>query len=213
MKYIILLLVSVSVIFTMSCNKKVDTSLPPPQPEDSMVVVSDVDYFINATVGGTALRMKSSVNNVGNGVFREDQGPCGLGNTMKFTSYFAYVSDTSKKEMIGFGLRNCVSDTADGLNDSTYLKSSFPIEISYPDTSIAFINYIDVDSVFWSSSLAPNGFSPQSTHSFTITDVAKNYDGFSALEVKGSFSGWVYNASGDSILISNASFFSRAWAF
>jgi hypothetical protein len=212
MKNIILLIFSISLIFTISCKKKIDASFPPPQPKDTMIVVNDFDYYINATIGGTKLNMKSNVNNVGNGVFKEDLAPCGLGSTMKFTSYFAYVSDTSKKESISFGLTNCIHDTSNGTNDSTYLKLSFPMEISYPDTSIAFINYIDSDSVFWSSSLGKNGLTPQASHSFTVTEIDKNFDGFSTLKVKGSFSGWIYNVNGDSLLVSAADFYSRAWA-
>lgn len=213
MKQIIVLLFSIALIFTVSCKKKIDTSVPPPTPEDSMIVVNDFDYYINATIGGATLNMKSNINNVGNGVYREEISTCGLGNTVKFASYFAYVSDTAKKEWISFGLTNCVADTANGTNDSTYIKLTFPMEVNYPDTSIAFINYIDSDSVFWSSSLGPNGLGAQATHAFKVTEVTKNYDGFSALRVKGNFSGWIYNASGDSLEVSSADFFSRAWAF
>lgn len=212
MKYIFVLLVSIGLASFMSCEK-VETSVPPALPADSIIVTNGFDYFVSATIGVVPLNMQNNVDSVGNSVLREDLGPCGVGTNTLFTSYFAYVSDTSRKQWIAFGLENCVSDTADGFSDSTYLVGSFPIEISKPDTAKGFINAMDADSVFWSSSLAPNGLAAQVSHSFNVTEVTKSYDGTSALLVKGNLSGWVYNLAGDSVLVSVSDFYSRAWAY
>jgi len=196
----------------MSCSKKIENSLPPEIPADSIIVTNGFDYYIDITVGDTSMLLKNNENHVGNGVFRQDMGACSAGNQTIFTSYFAYVSDTTKKEWIGFGLSNCVSDSANGISDSTYFVFSFPIEIVYPDTAVAFINYMDANSVLWSSGIGTNGLSAQSSHTFDITEVTRNFDGFSALKVRGSFTGWVYNDNGDSLLVSKAEFYTRAWA-
>jgi hypothetical protein len=196
----------------VSCGDKVENSLPPEPPVDSIIVTNGFDYYIDFTVDGISMVLKNNENNVGNGVFKQDFGSCSGGNETKFSSYFAYVSDTTKKEWIGFGLANCVHDSANGITDSTFYVFSFPVEIANPDTAVAFINYMDADSVFWSSSLGSNGLSAQSSHLFNVTEVTRNYDGFSALKVKGNFTGWVYNGTGDSLLVSKAEFYSRAWA-
>lgn len=196
----------------MSCGDKMENSLPPEAPVDSIIVTNGFDYYIDITIDDTSMVLENNVNHVGNGVFREDIGACSSGNETKFSSYFAYVSDTTKKEWIGFGLANCVHDTANGITDSTFYVFSFPMEIAYPDTAVAFINYMDADSVLWSSGMGANGLSAQATHSFNITEVTRNFDGFSALKVKGNFTGWVYNIAGDSLLVSKAEFYTRAWA-
>ncbi|MFT4753170.1 MAG: hypothetical protein ACI85Q_000708 [Salibacteraceae bacterium] len=212
MKYIITLL-SLLVFFAFPACKKVENSLPLETPADTVIVTNGFSYFINANVGGTPIVMYNNIDSVGNGVWRENTSACGAGVNAVFTSYFAYVSDTSRKQWISFGLKNCVADSADGFSDSTYYVGSFPVEISKPDTAHAFINFMDVDSVLWSSSVSPNGLNAQATHSFNVTEVIKNYDSISALKVKGNLSGWVYNATGDSLLVNITSFYSRAWAY
>ena len=212
MKHIFLLFFVAILTSFVSCKNKVENSLPPEPPVDSIIVTNGFDYYIDITVGDTSMLLENNVNHVGNGVFKQDVGSCGGGNEFKFSSYFAYVSDTTKKEWIGFGLANCVNDTADGITDSTYYVFSFPVEVTYPDTAVAFIDYLDADSVLWSSSMGANGLSAQSSHLFNVTEVTRNFDGFSALKVKGNFTGWVYNANGDSLLVSKAEFYTRAWA-
>jgi len=195
-----------------SCSEKIENTVLPKPPADSTVVTNGLPYYINITIGDTTLVLKNDTDNVGNGVYKQQFGACSGGETTTFTSYFAYVSDTSRKELIAFGLTNCVNDTANGINDSTYYVSSFPLEISYPDTSTAFINYLDADSVLWSSAMGQNGLSPQVSHSFNVSQVNRNLDGISNLMITGNFTGWVYNLNGDSLLVSRAEFYSRAWA-
>lgn len=212
MKYILILFGLIGLTSIMSCQK-VDNSVPEPVPEDSIVVSNGFEYFISSDVGGSALVMYNNIDSVGNSVVREDVNPCGFGVNTRFHSYFGYVSDTSRKERISFGLENCVHDTADGFSDSTYFVGSFPIEINDPDLASGFILFIDSDSVLWSSSAGPNGLGAQSSHKFVVTEVTKSYDGISALRVKGNFSGWVYNPGGDSMLVQCNDFFTRAWGY
>ena len=194
----------------MSCNNKVALTTPGELPPDSIIVTNGFDYFLYFTVDGNSFQMKNNVDHIGNGVLKQELGPCGV--DMKFTSYFGYVSDTARKEWLGFGLKHCTNGGAIGLSDSTYRILNFPIEINRPDTAIGFIEYNDANNVLWSSAVSPNGLTAQLSHYLNITQIEVNYDGLSALKIKGSFSGWVYNANGDSLLISNAEFYSRARA-
>lgn len=211
MKYFLALLFSVFILSFFSCEK-VENTLPDVVVQDSNVVINGLDYFVNATIGNSSLVMQSNVNNVGNGILRDNITPCGVGVTTRFTSYFAYVSDTTNKEWIGFGLTNCVNDTANGFSDSTYVVGSFPIEISVPDTASAFIMYMDSDSNLWSSAISANGLLAQASHSLNITEVTACYDGVAALRVRGNLSGWVYNLTGDSVLVTVNDFYTRAWS-
>lgn len=212
MKQITLLSFIAFIFVFTSCSEKIQNTALPEPPADSIYVTNGLNYFLDIKIGDSTLLFENNKNNVGNGVFKDNFGPCSGGNTTTFTSYFAYVSDTTRKERVFFGLTNCVHDSANGFNDSTYYEFSFPVEITYPDTSSAFINYLDADSVMWSSSLGQNGLSPQVTHMFNITNVERNLDGLANLQVKGNFTGWVYNANGDSLLVSKAEFYTRAWA-
>jgi hypothetical protein len=206
------LIMSIGLASFMSCEK-VDNSVPSAIPPDSIIVSNGFEYFIEGNIGGVPLAMYNNVDDVGNSVVREELNACGFGIETKFYSYFAYVSDTSRKQWITFGLTNCVADTADGFSDSTYYVGSFPIEINDPNKSIGFINYMDADSNLWTSSGGPNGVGAQATHMFNVTEVTKSYDATSALRVKGNFSGWVYNTNGDSVLVSATGFYSRAWGY
>lgn len=212
MKHFIGLLFLTSMAFIMSCNNNVEITTPDEPLPDSVIITNGFDYYLNFTAGGTSFQMKNNVNHIGNGVLTQELGPCGIGYNAKFTSYFGYVSDTSRKEWLGFGLKNCVSGTTLGNSDSTYRVLDFPIEINRPDTAIGFIEYHDANNVLWSSSASPNGLTAQLTHALKITEITTNYDGISALKIKGTFTGWVYNVDGDSLLIANAEFYSRAWA-
>ena len=212
MRYTLALLASVFILSIYSCEK-VDNTLPEPDVQDSIQVVNGFDYFVSATINGTALNMLNNVDNVGNGLVRTELAPCSNGNSTRFTSYFGYVSDTSRKELIAFGLTNCVSDTANGFSDSTYVVGSFPIEIGNADTAVGFISYRDMDGVLWTSSMGPNGLAAQSSHMFNITEVLACYDGIAALKVRGSLSGWVYNVDGDSVLVNVSDFYTRAWKY
>ncbi len=212
MKYTLALLASVFVLSFYSCEK-VDNSLPIEPVQDSIRVVNGFDYFINATVDGSSLNMLNNIDNVGNGLIRTEIGPCSNGNSTRFTSYFGYVSDTARKELIAFGLTNCVNDSTNGFTDSTYVVGSFPIEIGNADTAVGFIYYMDMDSVLWTSSMGQNGLAAQVSHTFNVTEVQPSYDGIAALRVRGSLSAWVYNIDGDSIQINVSEFYTRAWKY
>ncbi len=212
MKYTVALILSVFFVSFYSC-KKVENSLQEVVVHDSSRVVNGFEYFVNATIGNSTLIMQSNLDHVGNGVLRDELAPCGLDIATRFTSYFAYVSDTTRKEWLGFGLTNCVNDTANGFSDSTYRVGSFPIEVSFPDTASGFILYMDSDSNLWSSAWSTNGLLAQVPHTFNITEVTPSFDGIAALRVKGNLSGWVYNVNGDSVLITVNDFYTRAWSF
>ncbi|MGB0805180.1 MAG: hypothetical protein ACPGRC_00730 [Salibacteraceae bacterium] len=212
MKYIFIFMVGIGFFSFMSCEK-VETSVPKEAPADSIIVSNGYEYFIEGKVGGVPFSMHNNVDSVGNSVLKEELNACGFGAETKFYSYFAYVSDTSRKQWVAFGLSNCVADTADGFTDSTYYVGNFPIEINDPDKASGFINYMDPDSNLWTSSGGPNGLGAQVSHNMNLTEVTKSYDATSALRVKGDFSGWVYNASGDSLLVEATGFFTRAWSY
>jgi hypothetical protein len=213
MKNLILIIFTTALMFTVSCSEKVNISTPEPAASDTNIVSNGFDFYLNYTVNGSTVQMKNNVDHVANGVNREDVSPCAFGNNVKFTSYFAYASDSTRKDWLAFGLSNCILDGGNGVNDSTFKVFTYPIEIYQQGAAIGFILYNDPNNVLWSSSLSPNGLDAQKPYSISISEVAKNFDGFSALKVKGEFSGWVYNLNGDSLLISDASFYSRARAF
>ena len=213
MKYLLALTVSIFLLSFLSCEK-VENTVPPEKAPDSIIVTNGFDYFVNASISNVGWVMHNNVDNVGNSVIREEFGACGFGDETEFMSYFAYVSDTTRKQWLGFGLTNCVHDTADGFTDSTYYVNSFSMEVPVTNEPVGFIKYMDADSNFWSSSQGINGNAAQIPHSFNVTEVIKNYDGIAALQVKGNFSGWVYNVAGDdSLLIIVSDFHTRAWKY
>lgn len=210
MKHSLTLILSVFIVSFYSCEK-LDNTVPETPVQDSIEVINGKEYFIQGLVGDSTIFMKANTDNVGNGILKEELTSCGLGIQTQVTSYFAYVSDTTRKEWVGFGLNNCVSDSADGFSDSTYIPGSYPMEISLLDTASSFLLFMDRDSSLWSSALGQNGLIAQMGHGMNISEVTPCYDGIAALRVKGNISGWVYNIDGDSMLITVSDFYTRAW--
>jgi hypothetical protein len=211
-------LIGVAIHF-YGCNE-MELTQPEIIPIDTVGILDGSDYFVKFTFGNKVFKFESSSESVSNGVFKEVISSCQdpFYDSTRFTSYFARASSNSRDEIISFGLVHCVPKNATGYNDSTYVIGEFPMENSQWDTVFTesprgFISFLDSDSVLWSSSLALNGFGAQKTHSFEVTLVKPNYDIYAVLDVEGTFSGWVYNQSGDSILVKDGSFFSRAWSF
>ena len=217
-KYISVFLIGFSSIYFSACNSRLDISNPVIIPADT-IVITDGGYYLNATIGNRVFNFRTKNSQTANGVFKDVLGPCISGNhdSTQYSSYFSNVADSGIKEVISFGLIHCVPSDANGYRDSTYLAGTYPIENTKVDTipvdtARGFINYLDSENVLWSSGLTTKGYGAQKNHSFIITSVQANYDINAALNVTGTFTGWVYNGLGDSLLVSNAKFYSRAWA-
>lgn len=215
MKYIYSILIGCTILFYSSCNDELEVSAPEIIPVDTVDVLTGKEYYLTIVIDDTSLTFRSSRPKQGTGIFKESLGTCISGNdSMKFSSYFSRVADTNHNEIVSFGLINCITPNANGYRDSTYVEGSYPIG-GVVDTTTnvsAFFEYLDSDSVLWSTMLTTKGYGAQKNHPFNLTEVKTNYYIDSVFDIKGDFSGWVYNGTGDSMLVSKAVFFSKAWA-
>lgn len=197
----------------LSCSK-IEPSVPAPLQELPENVVNNNSYFMQFTAGGVVNRWESQVNGVANYTDKQFLGMCSKGSKYQYASNFAHIADTNYMKAFTFYTSICHADSGTAFLDSTYYKGEFPVQIDYGDSINSFsFTFLDSDTVLWQSDLAPNNFSAQSQHMVRIDTVGICYDGSAALEVGGTFSGWLYNLNGDSIALTNGSFFTKAVSY
>lgn len=208
----------VVLVSLFSCEK-LENSVPEPVPELPINVITRNDYFLELTLVDSATRIvkwESQINGGVNYTNKQMNGICGNNKTLvSYSSSFANSGDTNNVESFSFWTTKCVSDTANAFFDSVYQEMSYPVQFSYGDSINSFqFTYLDSDTMLWMSDGSSwVNDSAQLDHSLTITEVTKSYDALSALEIRGSFTGWLYNIDGDSQLIREATFFSKARAY
>jgi len=215
MKYIYTILIGITILFYSSCNDSLEVSGQEIIPIDTVDVLTGKDYYLTIVIDDTSLSFRSSRVNQGTGVYKQVLGTCISGNdSMQFVTYFSRVADTNHNEIVSFGLINCIEANANGYRDSTYVEGVYPIgDLVDTTTNVkAFFEYIDSDSVLWSTTLTTKGYGAQKNHPFNLTKVTTNYQIDSIFEIEGDFTGWIYNGIGDSMLVSRAVFYSKAWA-
>lgn len=197
-----------------SCEK-LENSVPEEPIQLPPDVVNRNDYYLTVQFADTTVRWESQVRGGVNYTDKQIVGPCVLNaNVVSYASNFVNAGDTNNVESFSFFTTKCVYDSADAFTDSVFVLQTYPIQLDYGDSINSFqFAYLDKDTVLWTSGGSLNSDSAQVTHSLTITEVAKSYDALSALEIRGTFTGWLYNPNGDSQLINSAEFFSKAHAY
>jgi len=217
MKYLYITLFGLTILYLSSCNRELAVSAPEIIPIDTVGVLAGNEFYLTITVGDTTMSFRTSRKKDATGTYKEVVGACVFGNdSTQFHSYFSRVADTNHNEIVSFGLINCVDANANGYRDSTYVReTSYPMG-DYPDSTTnvkAFIQYVDSDEMVWSSTLTTKGPGAQKNHKFNLLTVsAANYVD-AIFDITGDFTGWIYNGTGDSLLVSKATFRSKAWAF
>jgi len=218
MRYIYIALFGLTILFTTSCTRELEISAPEIIPIDTVDVLSGNEFFLTVSIGDTTMSFRTSRKKEATGTYKVVVGTCALTgeDSVQFYSYFSRVADTNHNEIVSFGLINCVPPNANGYRDSTYVReTTYPMG-DYPDTTTsvkAFIEYIDADSVIWSSVLTTKGPGAQKKHSFVLETVSVANYVDAVFDITGSFTGWIYNGTGDSLLVSRATFRSKAWGF
>lgn len=215
MKYIYIILIGFTILFYSSCNDELEVSGPTITPVDTVGVITGKDYYLTVVIGDTSLSFRSSKANQGTGVYKQSLGTCILGDdSMQFVSYFSRVADSNHNEIVSFGLINCAASNANGYRDSTYVEGEYPIgDLVDTTTNVkAFFEYLDADSVLWSTMLTTKGYGAQKKHPFNLTRVKTNFHVDSVFDIEGDFTGWIYDGTGDSMLVSTGVFYSKAWA-
>lgn len=195
---------------TVSCTKS--TIEPKPvAPEDSILGVDQNHFFFTGKIGSEVVAMQSNHDSVTNGVSVDTMYVCGFpgNNYTRQIFYFDYSADSSRVEALAISFYKCVSDTTNAFSDSVFVDSSYTFGA---DTLAGVsVTWLAPDSVLWSTEFAK--LSNQDNSTFELTQVDANFDGFSALQVRGTVSCKLFDIDGNSIDLVGGTFYSRAWSF
>tara|TARA_R110002050_G_scaffold297339_2_gene458638 strand:+ start:53488 stop:54150 length:663 start_codon:yes stop_codon:yes gene_type:complete len=170
-----------------------------------------VDLFVSAEVDNIPVHYANGINKYTNWTISEEEGFCGVDTSRFLQSHStAFIIPSKLEESIYVNILGCVkNDSASALNkiDSVLVVGPYSYYPKLTHNRSAMINYIDMDSVLWSTSFGGN------TSSFARFDLSaiidNNDDNFSAKIAFGKFEGYLYNGQGDSLKIKNGQFKGR----
>lgn len=187
-------------LLTISSCKKDDSSDDTNNPNNDITIDSEIQFAANINGSNVSILL----SNIGDAV-------CGTDNKISVdpdTSYFKYDSYMSNSDnTLAIQIKKGTLKSITGYPDNTTFQAFFPTgNYSYAVNAVKGleIRYWDANQKEWSTSM---GSANQSGKTFTID--ASRDDGNDYVKIKASFSCNLYDASGNSITLTNGIFVSH----
>lgn len=170
-----------------------------------------IDLFVSAEVDNIPVHYANGIEGYSNWTISEEEGFCGVDTTRFLQSHVtAFVVPSKLEESIYVNILGCVGiDSASDINkiDSVLVVGPYSYYPKLKSNRSAMVNFIDSDSVLWSTSFGGN---TSSFARFELSAIIDNDDdNFSGKIAFGKFEGYLYNLQGDSVKIKNGQFKGR----
>lgn len=207
-----ILVLALSTVF-FACEEELGLEPLPPNPPQEVLPLLGSEIYLSANIGPQAIAIKNEQKGYGNGVDSAWYNYCSATSfdVLKGQSfYFNNFTDTSNINSIWFEFLKCSPDLeTDPRFDSVIVPGVYDFGSVKDRDEGVVITWIDQNKKVWKSTQEDTLPDAQVNSVFTITDVVRNTDGFSAFIVAGTFEGILYDTSGNTINVSNGQYISR----
>ena len=205
-------LVVASFLFCMGCADDVKVTPAPIIPPDTVLPILGSEIGYSAVFDGQSKDIENFDKYKGNGVDSSWNMICGT----PFDAYkrqefhFGNFKQAFNQFGITFNIYKCNTIYNDSIEkDSMIVPGNYTYGNSLGLEGVT-VTWVDDTNGVFSSDLAPNIAASQANSTFNITDVVRNQDGFSRFLIAGTFSCVLFNTNGDSVIVTDGQFVSRA---
>ena len=169
------------------------------------------DLFVSAEVENVPSSYANGIAGYSNWTRSSELGYCDLDSLGFIQSHItSFEIPNTLTGKFSIDIRGCVNiDSLSDINkiDSVLVLGSYPYYPKFKNNRTVLLEYIDDDSVVWSSALGGN---TSSYASFQLSAIVNNvYDNNSKKIGFGKFEGFLYDGQGDSLKIRNGQFKGR----
>ena len=208
----VLLVLVVSILLFGACQS--DEALPQyhnPNQSDTSGNNVVYDLFVSAEVENVASSYANGIAGYSNATRSVELGFCNLDSISFIQSHItSFEVPNSVTSRFRIDIRGCVNiDNQSNINkiDSVLVLGDYPYFPKVVNNRTVLLEYIDGDSVLWSSALGGN---TSSYANFQLSALVNNvYDNNSVKIGFGKFEGFLYDGQGDSLKIRNGQFKGR----